>query len=555
MARHCSAHTKRMGNSFMTDISTVRPKDATSKRPALQRKGRATVFEPVVLSLCEMVGREYIESVCAARAFLSGESEAELLRLAEGKVEFYPHAFHERLVSLLPSVGSACCRPVAQSALGATSIAFQANSKRGLAPQSALGYLRIGEDGRLHLTSKSEHYHTPLGHGFPGYKLIERARRLGIPNATHNSTRGHITRLVEEELVCRAGGVASGDSTSRARLLASHDPARLTRVLNLETGSLAAEAALKMVLARFYKPQAAAQEPKYWGRLPVVVVMGDDKGGLEANYHGTTMLAQIMRGMWPELLTALEHDGAVFVRSLRRNRVDELERLFEVYEKPPYKIAGVFHELLMMNYAAHLLSDDFVQRLYSLCKEHDVPTVVDEIQTCVWSPEVFMFREYGVEPSIIVLGKGFPGGECAASRILFTPALDNLPQFGALVTNGQEELASLAYLVTLRWAEANAEATRTIGEYYQERLNDLAAAHPRLIASIEGRRHLAGLYFVGIEPAKVFVTRLQQAGLDISVQAYKTGCPPCALTKLPLTIGYEAVDFIIERMDSALKGL
>ena len=57
------------------------------------------------------------------------------------------------------------------------------------------------------------------------------------------------------------------------------------------------------------------------------------------------------------------------------------------------------------------------------------------------------------------VGKGFPGGEYPASRILFNDRMDDhLPQFGALVTNGQEELASLAYLITMRWAAASIAA-------------------------------------------------------------------------------------------------
>ena len=36
-----------------------------------------------------------------------------------------------------------------------------------------------------------------------------------------------------------------------------------------------------------------------------------------------------------------------------------------------------------------------------------------------------------------------------ASKILTSAAFDSLSQFGALVTNGQEELASLAYLCLL----------------------------------------------------------------------------------------------------------
>ncbi len=96
------------------------------------------------------------------------------------------------------------------------------------APLSACGYLRIGEGGRLFLTTKSEHYHAPLGHGFPGYGLIERARRLGIPNATHNNTRGHVTRRLEERLVEAATDPADGDRSPY-------------RVLNLETGSFHAD--------------------------------------------------------------------------------------------------------------------------------------------------------------------------------------------------------------------------------------------------------------------------------------------------------------------------
>ena len=39
---------------------------------------------------------------------------------------------------------------------------------------------------------------------------------------------------------------------------------------------------------------------------------------------------------------------------------------------------------------------------------------------------------------------------------------------------GDEEIASLAYLVTMRWAAANAAVTGAVGEYYEERLRGLA---------------------------------------------------------------------------------
>jgi len=509
------------------------------------KTGGNTVFERVEESLSSLLGEEYIEAVCAAHAALTGTAAKTLEPLARETVEFFPQASHDQLLRLLPRVGTALIPPASGTARGATSDAFDRSTEPERAPLSCAGYYRIGENGQLFLTTKSAHYHAPLGHNFPGYKLLEYGRRLGIPNATHNNIRGHVTRLLEERLVRCAAGLPPD-------VAGPGGPAKLSRVLNLQTGSLAAEAAVKMVLARFYTVQNGPVAPKYRGRVPVIGVLGDDDGGLTANYHGTTILTQIMRGMWPEMIERLERHDVFRVRAVRPNDLEGLERLFRENETGPLKLAGFFHELVMMNYGARTLSAPFVKRLYALCEQHDVPAVVDEIQTCVWSPEIFMFREYGVSPSAVVLGKGFPGGDMAASRILFTEQLDTLPQFGALVTSGQEELSALAYLITLRWAQANAPVTAAVGEYYEARLSELAESHPGAIKCIHGRRHMQGIYFVDLAPAKAFVQHLQQAGCDISVQAYKEGCPPSALTKLPLIAGYEVVDFLIDRMRQAL---
>jgi len=88
------------------------------------------------------------------------------------------------------------------------------------------------------LAAKSEHYHTPLGHNFPGYRLIDNARALGITNATHNNTRGYITRLLEQELVRTINGLRPEETDALDAALASQEPHVLNRVINLETGSL-----------------------------------------------------------------------------------------------------------------------------------------------------------------------------------------------------------------------------------------------------------------------------------------------------------------------------
>jgi len=514
-------------------------------------------FAPVVRSLKQLLGEETLDAVCAARSFLSGEPVPELRKLTDGCVDFYPESMRSRAAGMLSQVGQeVISERMAGSVAGATSAAFTAATKVGAAPLSAFGYYRVGEDGRLYLITKSEHYHTPLGHSFPGYTLLDKARALGIPNAAHNNTRGSITRRLEQELIRTANGLERDDQAGLAEVLTQQDDLyTLNRVLNLETGSLAAEAALKMILARFYRMQADMAEPKYQGRTPVVLVMGNDDGGLQANYHGTTMLTQMMRGMWPDLHDTLTASAAWKVVPIRPNCIEDLDAAFAEYEKGSFKIAGFFHEIVMMNYGGRLLTPEFLHHAHALCQQHDVPTVVDEIQSCMWAPELYLFREYGLKPTFVAIGKGFPGGEYPASRILFSSAMDVMPQFGALVTNGQEELASLAYLVTMEWAQANAEVTAELGEYFELQMRELARAFPLLITGVDGWRHMTTLCFADLEQAGTFVKELGCKGLEFSAQTYKAECPPVVLCKLPLIADRDMLDFVIKTMRELLNDL
>jgi acetylornithine/succinyldiaminopimelate/putrescine aminotransferase len=513
-------------------------------------------FELVERSLTDLLGFEYVEAVCAARTIFTGDDASQLVENASEKIDFYPEPMCSALSSMLDRVGSRVLdEPLKESSDGASTIMFNASTKKAAAPLSAYGYYRIGEDGCLYLMTKSEHYHAPLGHSFPGYRLLDKARELGIPNATHNNTRGAITRRLEEELIRIANGLERDDQAGLAEVLKKQDDLySLNRVLNLETGSLAAEAALKMILARFYRMQEDMAEPKYQGRTPVILVMGNDHGGLQANYHGTTVLTQMMRGMWPEAHAALENADVWKVVPIRPNCREDLDNAFAKYEKGSYKIAGFFHEIIMMNYGGRRLTKEFLHYAHALCQAHDVPTVVDEIQSCMWAKDLYLFREYGLKPTFVAIGKGFPGGEYPASRILFSSAMDVMPQFGALVTNGQEELASLAYLVTMEWAQVNSEVTAALGEYFESQMRDLATSFSQLITDVDGWRHMTTLCFADLEQAGTFVKELGRKGLEFSAQTYKAECPPVVLCKLPLIADKAMIDFVIRTMRELLKG-
>ncbi|MBN1838153.1 MAG: hypothetical protein JW820_20010, partial [Spirochaetales bacterium] len=115
--------------------------------------------------------------------------------------------------------------------------------------------------------------------------------------------------------------------------------------------------------------------------------------------------------------------------------------------------------------------------------------------------------------------------------------------------------ASLAYLVTMAFAEANGAFLKELGEYYEQELRTLAKKHSRFIERIEGQRHLSSIFFRDTAKAVEFIEHMNAACIDISAHTYKANCPPSALTKLPLTATSKMVDFIVGKMDGALGRL
>ena len=510
------------------------------------------MFNSPKLSLEDILGKEYLAKIIEANAVLGVMDADEGKRIASEKIDFYPEEKQKKNDELLSKVGTQIIAPFENSVDGAATAAFQHALSKNSAPITGICNFRVGEDGRLYLIGKSEHYHTPLGHKFDGYKLIDNARALGILNATHNNTRGYVTRLCETRLVQSANGIEWEDEEATAKVLASTEPKVLNRVINLETGSLAVEAGVKMMLARFYKLSAEFPTPKYAGKTPVFFVMADQTGEKEANYHGTTVLTQTFRGLWPDFCKASDESGLYKVVPVMINDLDDFKAKIEKYNSGNYKTAGFIHEIILMNYGGIRLTKEFLQGAYKLCAEYDTPTMADEIQSCMWYKGMFLFRLYGLNPDFAIVGKGFPGGEYPASKIITTAEMDSLNQFGALVTNGQEELASLAYLITMTFMRANGDKVTEVGRRFEEGLKKIHERHPETVLKAEGLELLAALHFTSVKAAADFAGKMKEHYIDASAQTYKVNCPPALLMKPPVISSEATVDYILEVIESII---
>ncbi len=504
-------------------------------------------------SLEELLGKEYMEAVKSVAVNVGGMDKAEADRLAGEKVDFFPAGYVEKMDALAEKTGEKIVDGFKNCEAGAPTDSFRKAAHSNMAPIGGYGCTRIGEDGRAYLIAKSEHYHASLGHNFPGYRLIDNARKLGILNATHNNTRGYITRLAERRIVAAANGTENAAEIDA--ILASDAPQVLNRIINLETGSLAVEAGIKMMLARFYRLDTSFDAPVYEGKIPVFLVMEDNKEGLGANYHGTTVIAQTLRGMWPTFYATCEENELYRVVSVKKNDIADFAEKIKTYNSGKYKTAGFLHEIILMNYAGIRLTKAFLQEAHRLCRETDTFTLTDEIQSCMWYDGMFLFRKYDLHPDFVIIGKGFPGGEYPASKVITTAPADSLNQFGALVTNGQEELASLAYLITMEFSAANGKEIEEMGNQLEEGIRKLAGEYPALLPPPEGLGHLSSIHFKSVEKAAEFTKIMNELCVDISAQLYKPDCPPAVLLKPPVITDEKVLAVLLEKIREGLEKL
>lgn len=509
-------------------------------------------FNSPNLSLADLFGKDYAESLIKGIVVLGRMNEEEARDLVYKKVDFYSEQDQIRCDEMLEMVGKKVVDVDFPEMEGAPTSSYRQAANLNLSPVAGASCYRLGEDGKVYILGKSEHYHASLGHAFGAYKLIEIAHRLGIPNATHNNTRGYITRTNERTIIAEMNGLDVNDK-KLDEIIESKERHVLNRVINLQAGSLADEAGIKMMLSRFYRHEGSSETPKYAGKTPVFFVMADDNGGLEGNYHGTTIFAQTFRSLWPEFTKAMEDAGIFKVVSVKINDAEDFKAKLETYNSGNYKTAGFLHEIVLMNYGGMTLTKEYLDAVYKMCHDTDTPTLVDEIQSGLWYGKTLLFRELDIHPDFVVIGKGFPGGEYAASKVITTADMDNLCQFGALVTNGQEELASLSYLLGMKFIMANREEVAYHGKVFEDGMRAVCAKYPEHIASVNGAGHLLAVQFTDRYMADIVAKAIaKEKCIDITTQMTKAALLPTIMFKPPVSASEKLLKYMVEKFDEVL---
>jgi adenosylmethionine-8-amino-7-oxononanoate aminotransferase len=251
--------------------------------------------------------------------------------------------------------------------------------------ERAEGTELVDSEGRRYIDGVSSLWCNVHGHRHP---LIDRAVRDQLERGAHTTLLG-LSHPGSAELAARLVDLA---------------PPGLTRVFYSDSGSTAAEVALKMAF-------------QYWQHRGGQHARRTSFVCLEGGYHGDTLGAVSVGGI------DLFHGafGPLLFRSHRVAAGDasELERLLE---RRGEEIAAVIVEPLVQGAAGiRVQPPGYLKAVRQLCSRYDALLICDEVATGFGrTGTMFACEQERVAPDLLCLGKGLTGGYLPLAATLTT---------------------------------------------------------------------------------------------------------------------------------------
>ncbi len=199
-------------------------------------------------------------------------------------------------------------------------------------------------------------------------------------------------------------------------------------------------------------------------------------------------------------------------------------------------VAGVILETIPATYGFPLPDPGYLEGVKRLCEKYDALYIADEVQTGLMrTGELWGITKHGIEPDILVTGKGISGGMYPIAAVLVSERASGWLDedgFGHISTFGGAELGCIAALKALEIC--NRAETRSmvhyIADFIGRGLRDIQATYPDWFVGIRQNGVVMGLEFARPQGAKAVMKRLYENGvwaifstLDPRVLQYKPG--------------------------------
>ncbi|WKK64853.1 aspartate aminotransferase family protein [Lutimonas zeaxanthinifaciens] len=212
--------------------------------------------------------------------------------------------------------------------------------------------------------------------------------------------------------------------TDLCKLIAFHLPDSLNCVYLTNSGTEAAEGALKLA-------------KRVTGRFEIIAAKNA--------YHGNTQGAMSVCGK--------EEQNSAFRPLIPGSKFIEFNNEQDL-EKINCHTAAVILETIQGGAGFILPENDYLKKVNQRCKEVGALLILDEIQSGIGRTGTFFgFQQYGIEPDVIITGKGLGGGMPIGAFIASKERMNLLtcnPKLGHITTFGGHPVIAAAALSTLQ---------------------------------------------------------------------------------------------------------
>ena len=164
---------------------------------------------------------------------------------------------------------------------------------------------------------------------------------------------------------------------------------------------------------------------------------------------------------------------------------------------PPQQVAAIFIEPLMADGGLIVPPPGFLAAIQQRCRAHGIRIIVDEVKVgLARSGKMHCFQHEGLEPDLVVFGKGLGGGLPLSAVVGPLDIMDHAPAFALQTTAGNPIATAAGRAVLQAIADKNLiERANQIGALLARGLRELSARHP-MIGDVRGRGLAIGVELV-----------------------------------------------------------
>lgn len=390
-----------------------------------------------------------------------------------------------------------------------------------LAAVGGSGAHLTGDDGRQLLDFAASWGAASLGHAHPAVREAVDRALSDQAGASYLSSANEPCVLLAEKLLSLV------PERARGRVWFGH------------SGSDANETVARMVVAATGRPRILAFEGAYHGGTVGSMAVSGHPAQQGARAEGLTLVP------YPNSYAAGSPQAA------KEAVLAHLEKLFAT-EVPPEEVAAFLIEPIQSDGGMLVPPDGFFPAVEALCRRHGILLVSDEVKVGLGRSGRFnAFEHSGIEPDIVVFGKGLGGGLPISAVVGPEAIMNHAVAFSLQTVHGNPvcAAAALAVLQTIERDRLVANAERS-GKALRAALDELAARHP-LIGDVRGRGLALGVELVtdgkpAARQTALAVYRAFQLGLVLYYVGVNSNVleftPPLTLTESEARQGVAILD-------------